>query len=192
MDSYIRMGEKTHNRLPTCLKTSVWVLAGENIKSMHFMVLISLNGGIKLSGYVICVNVQYLLFLIDLSASTTNLTLFFFFFKKRHPASFNSCKRRQRRRSIISSAEHRGSWFNPLSRSSLSAFSQLSFPHQTAGGPRRAASINATSEVWKKISPPSFINLQDIKAERPRGGWGLRAPSRARRTDTERAPKTKH
>lgn len=36
------------------------------------------------------------------------------------------------------------------------------------------ASINATSGVWRKISPPSFINLQDIKAraEQSRGvGW---------------------
>lgn len=43
----------------------------------------------------------------------------------------------------------------------------------------RGASINAASGVWKKISPPSFINLQDIKAEQPRGGRGRgRAHSR--------------
>lgn len=38
------------------------------------------------------------------------------------------------------------------------------------GGGGRGASINAASGVWKKISPPSFINLQDIKAEQSRGG----------------------
>lgn len=38
------------------------------------------------------------------------------------------------------------------------------------GGGWGGASINAASGVWKKISPPSFINLQDIKAEQPPGG----------------------
>ena len=41
----------------------------------------------------------------------------------------------------------------------------------------RGASINAASRVWKKISPPSFINLQDIKAGQQRRGAHARAIS---------------
>ena len=85
--------------------------------------------------------------------------------------------------------------------SSLSLFLSLPFPSlhfhikQTGPGPgregekeggmegwmhggERGASINAASGVWKKISPPSFINLQDIKAEQPRGGRDEHAHAR--------------
>lgn len=63
-------------------------------------------------------------------------------------------------------------WVSSFSQPSFFSFSSFHFhiKQRPDGGRGRGASINAASRVWKKISPPSFINLQDIKAEQPRGG----------------------